>query len=273
MKINSKTKICIIIGDPVEHSLSPQMHNGGYEALGIDNEFVFIAAKVKEENLSDFVKGARAMGMRGITCTIPHKTQILKYLDEIDDTAKKIGAVNTVVNTDGVLKGYNTDWIGVVEVLEKTTSLKGKKVALLGAGGAARAAAYGVTQRGAELAVFNRSVEKGLELAREFGGKYYSLESVQEVKNMDIIFNATSLGLEDKNETPIDKKFITEKHIVFDAIYIPYETRLLREAKEKGAKIIHGTEMLLYQGLEQFRLYTGRQAPEEEMRKVLLEKV
>jgi shikimate dehydrogenase len=134
-------KICMVIGDPVEHSLSPRMHNAGYRALGIDNEFVYVARKVKTDDLADFVKGVRAIGIRGVSCTIPHKIKIMKFLDEIDATAREIGAVNTVVNEKGKLKGYNTDWLGAVASLEETISLKNKKVALIGAGGVARAIA------------------------------------------------------------------------------------------------------------------------------------
>jgi len=271
MNISAKTKICMVIGDPIEHSLSPQIHNAGYEALGIDGDFVYVACKVKIENIGDFVKGIRAMQIKGVSCTIPHKMEVMSHLDEVDEVAKKIGAVNTIVNDNGVLKGYNTDWIGVVAPLEKVTSLANKTVALIGAGGAARAVAYGVTQRGAKLTIYNRTIEKARELAKEFGGDARSLDVIEEVKNMDIIFNATSIGLyPNENESPLTKELITDKHIVFDAIYIPYETKLLRDAKQQGARVIHGMEMLLQQGIEQFKLYTGNDAPEETMRDILL---
>ncbi len=272
MNISAKTKICMVIGDPIEHSLSPQIHNAGYEKLGIDTDYVYVACNVKIENIADFIKGVKAMQIRGDSCTIPHKIEVMKYLDEIDEVAEKIGAVNTIVNEAGVLKGYNTDWLGVVIALEKVTSIENKKVALIGAGGAARAVAYGVTQRGAKLIIYNRTIEKAQELAGEFGGEARSLENIEEIKNMDIIFNATSVGLHPKeNDTPLPKELITNKHIVFDAIYVPYETRLLKEGKQQGAKTIHGMEMLLQQGIAQFQLYTGHDAPEETMRDVLLE--
>lgn len=272
MRISAKTKLCMVIGDPVEHSLSPQMHNAGYEKLGIDDEFVYIGCKVKIENIADFIRGVRAMQVRGISCTVPHKMEVMKYLDEIDGVAEKIGAVNTVVNDSGVLKGYNTDWLGVVISLEKMTSLENQTIALLGAGGAARAVAYAVTQRGAKLVVYNRTIKKAQELAKEFGGEARSLDTIKDIKNVDIIINATSVGLHpNENETPLDKELIISRHIVFDAIYVPYETRLLREAKQQGASIIHGMEMLLQQGIAQFKLYTGHDLPEETMRNVLSE--
>lgn len=271
MKISAKTKICMVIGDPIEHSLSPQIHNAGYEALGIDADFVYVACNVKIENIGAFIKGIKAMQIKGVSCTIPHKMEVMSHLDEVDEVAKKIGAVNTIVNENGALKGYNTDWIGVVAPLEKVTSLVNKTVALIGAGGAARAAAYGVTQRGAKLTIYNRTIEKAQELAKEFGGNARSLAEVEEVRNMDIIFNATSVGLyPNENESPLNKELITDKQIVFDAIYVPYETRLLRDAKQQGARVIYGMEMLLQQGVAQFKLHTSYDAPEETMRNILL---
>lgn len=272
MRISAKTKICMVIGDPIKHSLSPQMHNGGYEKLGIDDKFIYVACRVKLDDIDNFVKGVRAMGIRGVSCTIPHKLKIMEYLDEIDQTAEKIRAVNTIVNKNGMLKGYNTDWLGVVTPLEKMTSLRDKKIALFGAGGAARAVAYGVRQKGAKLVIYNRTIEKAEEIAREFGGKACSPDSIGDVKDMDIIINATSVGLHpNEDKTPLAKELITNKHIVFDAIYVPYETRLLKEAKQQGARIIHGMEMLLQQGIAQFNLYTGYNAPEETMRNILFQ--
>jgi shikimate dehydrogenase len=271
MNISAKTKICMVIGDPIEHSLSPKIHNAGYEKLGIDTDYVYVACNVKIENIADFIKGVRAMKIRGVSCTIPHKIEVMKYLDEIDEVAKKIGAVNTIVNEAGVLKGYNTDWLGVVMALEKITSIENKKVALIGAGGVARAAAYGITQRGARLIIYNRTIEKAQELAEEFGGEARSLDDIEEIKNMDIIFNATSVGLRpNEHKSPLARELITDKHIVLDAIYVPYETKLLKEAKQQGARRIHGMEMLLQQGIAQFKLYTGYNAPEKTMRDVLL---
>lgn len=279
MRISAKTKLCIIIGDPVEHSLSPLMHNAAYEELRIDDQFVFTGATVKSENLENVIKGVRAMRIRGLTCTIPHKIEVMKYLDEIDEIAKQIDAVNTVVNDNGKLKGYNTDWLGVVNPLEKHIKLSGKKVALIGAGGAAHAMAYGVLKKGASLTIFNRTVEKAEELSAymEKLGFMVDVKSVNDIsliKDYDIILNSTSLGMgEQINETSVPKEFIKKDHIVFDAVYVPYETRFLKEAKENGATIIHGTEMLLHQGLVQFELYTGHKAPEDVMRKVLINKL
>lgn len=272
MRITAKTKLCMIIGDPVEHSLSPQIHNAAYEALGIDEQFVYTAAHVEVKDIQTVMQATKALHIRGITCTIPHKVEVLKYLDSIDPIAQKIGAANTVVNENGKLIGYNTDWLGVLTPLQKITDLKNKHVAILGAGGAARAMIYATINNGAAVTIFNRTLDHAKELAKEFGAIAKPMEQISEIKDMDIILNATVLGRTPyENETPVSKEYITNNHIVFDANYVPFESRLLREAKEQGAIIIHGTEMLLYQGTAQFELYTNHKAPEEVMRKVLME--
>lgn len=274
MRISAKTKICIIIGDPVEHSLSPAMHNKAYESVGIDDQFVYIGARVKIENVKSVVEAMKVMNIRGLTCTIPHKIEVMKYLDWIDETVKKIGAVNSVVNDGGMLKGYNTDWLGVVTPLEKMGSLKNKKVAVLGAGGAARSIIFGVQKKGAHVTVLNRTLEKAKQLADEFDCEATSLSNKLTIQQADILINATPIGMHPhENETPIDTGLITKNQIIFDVVYVPYETKLLKKAKEKGAKIIHGIEMLLYQGTAQFELYTGNKAPEEVMRKFLHDKL
>lgn len=260
----------MVIGDPIQHSLSPKMHNAAFEALGIDKDFVFVASQVKSEDLSDFVKGVRAMGMRGVSVTIPHKTEIIKFLDKVDKVAQRLGAVNTVVNNDGILTGYNTDWLGAILPLEKITTLDDKIVALIGAGGAARAVAYAVTKSGAKLTIYNRSLKEAKKLAEEFDGEACSLNNLEKIKDADIIFNATPVGMYPHlNETPIPVKLIRKNQIVFDAIYTPFETKLLRDAKKRGAQIILGAEMFVMQGAAQFELYTGMKAPVEVMRKVL----
>lgn len=270
MKINATTKLCLVIGDPVEDSLSPQIHNAGYERLGIDADFVYVAARVRPEDLAAFIRAIKAIAIRGFGCKQPHKLAVMPHLDEIDEVARMIGAVNTVVNDNGRLKGYNTDWIGIVAPLEAVTALKGKKVVLLGAGGAARAAAYGLVNKGAELTIYNRTLEKAQQLADQFGGQAHSLDDLAAIKSMDIIVNTTSVGLPLANdETPLPQASMNAKQIVFDAVYSSGDTRLLREAAQQGAQVIRGTEMLLHQGMEQFKLFTGRDAPEEAMRAAL----
>jgi shikimate dehydrogenase len=263
-------KTCLIIGDPIVHSLSPLIHNAAYEELGIGGEFHFEARQVEPGELAAFMGEVCAKDIRGVSCTAPHKVAIMEYLDEVDETAQRIGAVNTVVNEGGRLKGYNTDWLGVVLPLEQLTPLEGKRVALLGAGGAARSIAYGITERGAELTIYNRTAAKAEELAEEFGAKSASLDDPAGIEDMDIIINATSAGMEPHDDqTPLPREHITGRQIVFDSIYVPYETRLLKEAAQQGARTIHGTEMLLQQAFAQFKLYTGYDAPEAVMRTAL----
>lgn len=264
--------MCIIIGDPVDHSLSPAMHNAAYESLGIDDQFVYLGANVHVENVKKVVEAMRVMKIRGLTCTIPHKIEVLKYLDEIDEVAKKIGAVNTVVNENGKLTGYNTDWLGAVMPLEKNTSLKNKKVAIIGAGGASRAIVYGLVLKKAHVTIFNRTKEKAEKMSKEFNCRGTGLEDLRDLKNFDIIINSTSAGMKPQEKISlVDPKLITKDHVVFDIVYTPYETVLLKEAKKRGAKIVHGYQMLLYQGTAQFKLYTNKKAPEEVMEKILLD--
>jgi len=275
MRLSAKSKFIIIVGDPVSHSLSPAMHNAAYEKLAIDDQFVYLGTNVKVTNLKEVILAMRVMdNFYGLTCTIPHKVEVLKYLDWVDEKAKKIGAVNTVVKKNGLLCGYNTDWLGAVIPLEKITSLKGKKVLVVGAGGAARAIVYGLKEKEAVVYILNRTLEKAKNLAKEFKAKVLTFNQQKEVSNFDIIINATSVGMEPLvNETPINPSFLKKNQIVFDVVYNPKETKLLKEAKKKGAKIIYGFEMLLYQGVAQFEIYTGKKPPIDVMRKVLMEKL
>lgn len=270
MSISAKTKMCIIIGDPIEHSLSPVMHNAAYKALGIEDQFVFTAAKIKVEDVKKTIKAVRILGVHGLTCTIPHKIEAIKYIDKIDPIAKKIGAVNTIVNKKGKLIGYNTDWLGAIIPLEKITSLKNKKVALIGAGGAARAIAFGIKNRGAKLKIFNRDVKKAKKLAKDFKADYGSLNEIEDVSDYDIIINSTSVGMKPlEKQSLVPKKYLHKGQIVFDIVYKPKKTKLLKDAERVGAKIIFGIDMLLYQGIAQFEIYTGLEAPEKIMRKSL----
>lgn len=272
MRIDSNTKICIGIGDPIKQSIGPIVYNKVYEELGIDDQFIYLSCLVKAEDIGGCIEGVRAMGIRGVTCTMPHKETVMLHLDKIDGHAKAIGAVNTVVNDDGVLTGYNTDWIGAVKPLEKATELKGKKVAVIGAGGAAMAFVYGLTNAGCEVTIYNRTVEKAKTLAERFDCAYAPLSEQSDIKNAQIICNATSVGFVGKeDQTPIRPENITPEHIVFDAVYSPLETALLKAAEKAGAKTISGIEMYLHQGFEQVRLYTGHDAPEEAMRKIVME--
>jgi shikimate dehydrogenase len=257
----------MLIGDPVSGSLSPLLHNCGYQAAGISDKFIYVAAEVQAEILRDAIKGIRALKVRGVSCTMPHKQQIMKYLDEVDPIAQKIGAVNTVVNYEDKLVGYNTDWLGVVKPLENVLSLSGKKVAIIGAGGAARAACFGLTQRGCHVKVFNRTARKAKALSADFDCKFGTLAEQEQIQEYDIVFNATPLGMfPNQDISPLSKDLITKDQVVFDSVYHPQNTLLLRDAVSRHATIISGAEMLLQQAVAQFELFTGCTAPVDKMR-------
>jgi len=265
--IKSLKKICCLIGDPVEHSLSPLIHNAGYQALGIN--YLYVPFRVKD--IKRAVEGVRELGIRGASITMPHKTSIMKYLDRIDPLAKEIGAVNTIVNNSGVLKGYNTDYHGALKALEEVTTLNNKKAVLVGSGGAASAIAVGLKEKGVKLVVLNRTEDKARKLARlvnaeGFGG----LEKLSLVSSADILINATSVGMWPKtNQLLIPKKLLHNRLTVFDTVYNPKETRLLAEARERGCAIVYGYKMFLYQAAMQFELFTGHQAPLKVMESAL----
>ena len=268
LEISARSSLCLIIGDPVSHSLSPAMHNAAYAAIGVP--FVMAGAHVRAEELREAIKGMRALSIRGLAVTMPHKVAIMELLDEVDPIAATIGAVNTVVNENGKLIGYNTDWLGILRPLEQRTSLKGKRVALLGAGGAAQAALYACSTQGASVAIFNRSVDKAESIAAKFSASVHPLENSEELSSFDIIINTTSVGMApDVAASPIPESALSKNQIVFETIYAPITTTLLTMSERVGAKTISGLDMFLEQGTAQFHLHTGVKAPREEMEKIL----
>ncbi|MGA2317851.1 MAG: shikimate dehydrogenase [Thermodesulfobacteriota bacterium] len=257
--IDAQTELYGIIGNPVQHSLSPILHNGAFKRLGWNA--VYLVFEVK--NLEEALRGIRGLGVRGVSVTIPFKTEVVPFLDKIERLAKKIGAVNTIVNRGGKLIGYNTDCDGALEALEEKMNLKGKRVVLLGAGGAARAIGFGLKERDCQLLVVNRSKKGGEALSKELGCDYLPISSLVRMKagelEADVIINATSLGMYPRDrETPIPKKLLKEGMMVMDIVYQPLQTKLLREAKKKGCLTINGLEMLVRQGVAQFMIWAGR---------------
>ena len=268
LEISARSSLCLIIGDPVSHSLSPAMHNAAYAAGRLP--FVMTGAHVRAEGLTDAIKGMRALGIRGLAVTMPHKVAIMELLDAVDPIAATIGAVNTVVNENGKLTGYNTDWLGILRPLERRTSLKGKRVALLGAGGAAQAALYACSTQGASVAIFNRSLDKAESIATRFGASVHSLENTEELSAFDVIINTTSVGMApDIDASPIPQSALSRNQIIFETIYAPITTTLLTMSERVGATTISGDEMFLEQGVAQFQLHTGVKAPREEMEKIV----
>ncbi len=268
--IDAQTELYGVIGNPVQHSLSPILHNGAFKRLG--RNAVYLAFEVK--NLEEALKGIRGLGLKGVSVTIPFKTEVIPFLDKVEGVAKKIGAVNTIVNQGGRLIGYNTDCDGALEALEEKMNLKGKRVVLLGAGGAARAIGFGLKERDCQLIIANRSRNHGEALSRELECHYLPMSSLARKKagklEADIIINATSLGMYPRDrEIPIPKKLLKEGMMVMDIVYQPLQTKLLREAKEKGCLTINGLEMLVRQGVAQFMIWTGRRPEIGEIKKDL----
>jgi shikimate dehydrogenase len=280
--ISGKTRVCGVIGDPVEHTMSPTMHNAAFNEAGLD--YVYIPFRVKKEELSEAIEGMRALNIRGLNVTIPHKVAVIPLLDKLDPMAEKIGAVNTIANYDGMLIGYNTDATGFLQaLLEKGIEPAGKNMVILGAGGASRAISFILAERGAHLVILNRQRE--LDWAKELAQRIFhtfkrepeALELNIENLSMalaraDILINATSVGMSpDIDGTPVPARVLKPGLIVFDIVYNPVKTRLLREAEEAGAQTISGIDMLAWQGALAFEKWTNRKAPLELMKKEAIE--
>ena len=276
MKINGSTNIVGLIGHPVEHSFSPPMHNAAFKALGMD--YAYVAFDVNPNDLKSAICGANALNIKGFNVTIPHKIEVMKYLSELDDVARLIGAVNTIDFKN--LKGYNTDGIGAIKAIEEVTSVKDKNVVVAGAGGASRAISFYLAKYGVEsLTILNRNVDKAQGLASDVLGSdligKVNADSISEIndylKDADILVDTTPLGMDPHiDDEPIAKaENMHEDLVVFDAVYNPNETVLLKEAIKAGAKPVYGIKMLLYQGAESFKIWTGEDAPIDVMEKAL----
>ena len=278
MKINGKTRICAIIGDPVEHSLSPIMHNAAFEELGLN--LVYITFEVNSRNLKRAILGVRSLGILGLNITMPHKNAAIKYLDELDAVAKAINAVNTVVNQQGTLIGYNTDGAGVIRALKENHVYPlDKKLVLLGAGGAAKAIAYQVSQEVKELVILNRTLDKAKKLTEMLKNSGIKIKNQilssnvlkKELSTADILINATSVGMSPNiNRSPVPSEYLHSDLDVMDIIYNPIKTKLLEDAKNVGAKIVTGIDMLIYQGAVAFEIWTSCPAPIDVMKNAIL---
>ena len=266
--ITATTGLCAIIGSPIEHSLSPLIHNAAFKHLSL--EYVFLAFKV--EHLEEAVKGIRRLNLKGVSVTIPHKVEVMNYLDDVEEVAQKIGAVNTILNQGGKLRGYNTDCSGAIKALEEKMDLKNKKAMLLGAGGAARAIAFGLKEKGADIIILNRTVKKAEILASELNCQYGGLDFVESFKP-DILINTTALGMYPRvDDMPVKKEFL-KNMLVFDSVYNPLKTRLIKEAEQNGCDTILGLEMFVNQAALQFELWTGKEAPLKLMRNLVVKEL
>ena len=277
MNIKGSTNIVGLIGHPVEHSFSPPMHNAAFKALDMD--YAYVAFDVDPSNLKSAIDGAKSLNVKGFNVTIPHKIEVMDCLDEIDEVAGLIGAVNTIDFKN--MKGYNTDGIGAVRAIEEVTSINNKNVVVAGAGGASRAISFYIAKYGAKsLTILNRNVEKAQKLAGDINLiSNVEADSISEIGNYlpdaDILINTTPVGMHPHiDDEPIAcADDMHEDLVVFDAVYNPNETVLLKEAIKAGAKPVYGIKMLLYQGAESFKIWTGQNPPidvmEDALRKTL----
>jgi shikimate dehydrogenase len=279
MDINAHTQFCGVIGNPVEHSLSPAIHNAAFQKLGLN--FVYLAFRV--EAIGDAIKGLRALGnFRGASVTIPHKVAAVPFLDSVEPTARHIGAINTIVAAGGTLTGHNTDAIGALRALrEGGVALKGRQVVMLGSGGAARAIAFALgTETGIErLTILGIDSQERTALARDLQSKtgmmvQESLLDEEALRKMlpdtHVLIHCTPMGMSPKvNETAVPPALLHAGLTVMDIVYNPRDTQLLKDAKAAGCRTIPGLEMFLYQAVAQFELWTNQAAPAEVMRTVL----
>jgi shikimate dehydrogenase len=264
--IDQETQLYGVIGYPLGHTLSPLMHNAAFRAAGLNA--VYLAFETRD--LPGALAGVRALGIRGMSVTIPHKTAVISLLDEVDELAATIGAVNTITNREGRLMGTNTDALGGLRALQETTELAGKTGLLVGAGGAARAIGHILKEQGVRLTLTNRSRRRGEALAEFLRCPFQPLDEVNQGE-FDLLVHATPVGLfpqEDRCLLVPDnfRKGMT----VMDVIYNPAETALLRLARERGCIVLNGLPMFIHQGAEQFRQWTGRQPPVAEMARAVM---
>jgi len=254
-----------VMGYPLRHTLSPAMHEAAFRARGLEARYQAYPV----EDLREGMRLIREIPLAGVSVTMPFKVEVMGRLDGLDETASRIGSVNTVVRRAGRLIGHNTDWTGALRTLHEATSLEGRDVLLLGAGGSARAVAYGVAGQGAGLTVTSRDRDRGEALCRAFGGSYLPWDRRGESRH-DVVVNATPLGAHGLEEDlPLPAEALREGMVVMDLVYQPLSTRFLRAARERGCRIIDGLRMLLYQGGEQFFLWTGMAPPWEAMEEAI----
>lgn len=257
MIINQQTALYGVVGYPVAHSLSPAMHNAAFSATGVNAAYLAF----ETSDIEGCVRGMRALGIKGLSVTMPHKSEVIGLLDEVDAMAKRIGAVNTIVNDGGRLVGYNTDATGALKALEERIDLSGKTCLIVGAGGAARAIGYALRDRGVRVTIANRTTGRGEELSDLLGCSFVPLVEIKSVQ-ADVLIHATPAGTYPNiGQCVITQDAIHEKMVVMDIVYNPVETRLLRMAGSVNCSTINGLRMFVHQGAEQFRLWTGLEAP------------
>ena len=270
MNINGRTKITGIFGYPIEHTLSPAMHNAAFEDLNLN--YCYVPFLVHPDLLEKAVAAIKAMNICGLNITIPHKEKVMPFLDEVNEEASFIGAVNTIVNSDSKLTGYNTDGRGFMQSLsENGISTEGKEIVIIGAGGASRAISYYLSQKAKALFLYDIDKGKVGKLAddlKKIRKNVSVAEDISIIDRFDVIINATPLGLKKEDPLPLNTSRLRKEQIVCDLIY--KKTRLLEQAEEKGCITLDGLGMLLWQGIFAFELWTGKRPPVAIMRNALI---
>lgn len=280
--VNAKTRVCALLGDPVEHSFSPLIHNAGFREL--DLNLVYVAFQVKD--IEEALKGIRALNILGASITIPHKIKATAHVDVLDETAKAIGSINTVVNRNGKLKGLNSDGMGALKAFrERNIPLEGRSVLVLGSGGAARAIAFALIMNAKLknlliLGVIEEEVHTlAGDLQKSTGARVHGALLDGEIlrsslSDSDIMINCTPIGMyPHSDESPVPAHFLRQDLVIFDVVYNPPRTKLLSDAQNYGCRTISGIEMFINQAVVQFELWTGKLAPEAVMRKVVMDQV
>ena len=263
-----KTHNYILLGNPVRQSLSPLMHNAALKEMEIEGNYSAFCV----HDLGSAIQGIRGMNIRGASVTIPFKEAVIKYLDDIDGDALKIGAVNTIINKNGRLTGCNTDWLGLILTLQEEMPIKGKTIVIIGAGGTARAAAYGIMKEGGFPVIANHTREKGKILSDRLHCPFYSLAEIGKIK-ADCLINTTPVGMYPRDKSPVKASALAGFRYVMDVIYNPLKTKLLVDAEKQGCYIFSGLDMFVHQGAQQIKLWTDKEPPRAMMKKVILERL
>jgi shikimate dehydrogenase len=273
MNITGKTRVTGLFGYPVEHTLSPVMHNAAFDHLGLN--FRYLPFLVQPDSLREAIHAVRALNLAGVNITVPHKEKVIPFLDEVDGEASFIGAVNTVVNSDGKLTGYNTDGRGFMRSLaEENIPVEGRRILIAGAGGASRAVSYYLSEKALELCLFDPERPKLEKLVSDLAAirtNVRAIHNTSDLADFDILVNATPLGLRSCDALPFKAASLSPHHVVCDLIY--KKTGLIEKASERGCRTIDGLGMLLWQGILAFELWTNVSPPVDIMRKALLQAI
>lgn len=266
MKIIATTRLCASLANPNKKTTAPVMHNAGFDAVGANLRYVAF----QPDDIGRAIDAVRTLDFVGVSVSKPFKQEVMQFLDEIDDVAARIGAVNVVHNVNGHLKGYNSDWIGAVGALEEVSGLKEKKVAVLGAGGAARAVAFGLRERGAQVRIYNRSAESGQKLANDLGAEWGGSTTEFSANSCQILVNATPVGRQEPTSSLIDPSKLIGVETVMDINVQQAKSKLRLDAEKQGSKTIGGVRMLVLQGVFAFELFAETKAPIDVMQAAVL---